>query len=196
METLTQSKLAFEGATLRDLIDRPCWEIAEKLGLGYFGDASLIHGGTFFRRETWMDWGYAEAVRVLSDDGCVFITSGEIHRTDVKNALRSCGWRYAGDDADLYECEPGDIVAEHNWEVVASGESVTDCEISACEGWAGVEPDTDFGGTDDYCCPIVETENGEFFQYRELNSRTRIISLDCLEGFIVRQFLIRMLPTD
>lgn len=193
---MTQEKLALGGGDLRELIDRPCWEIAEKLGLGYFGDSSLIHGGTFFRRKTWRDWEYVEAVRVLSDDGCVFITSGTINRADVEDALRSCGWRYAGEDADLYECEPGDIINDYDGTVVASGEAVIDCEISACDGWAGVEPDSDFGGTDDYCCPIVETENGEFFQYREINSRTRNISLDCLEGFIVRRFLIRMLPTD
>lgn len=193
---MTQSELAFGGGALRELIDRPCWGIAEKLGMGYFGDSSLIHGGTFFRRETWRKWGYADAVRVMSDDGCVFITSGQVHRMDVENALRSCGWRYAGDDAEDYECEPGDIINDHDGAVVASGDAVIDCEISACEGWAGVEPNSDYGGTDDYRCPIVETENGEFFQYRELNSRTRIISLDCLEGFVVRQFLIRMLPTD
>jgi hypothetical protein len=196
METLTQSKLAFDGATLRDLIDRPCWEIAERLGLGYSGDSSLIHDGVFYDPSDWKENGYANAVSVQSDAACVFITSGQIHRLDVENALRSCGWRYAGGDAERYDCEPGDVICEHDGTLVASGDGVIDCEISACEAYAGVEPDCDYGGTDDYVCPIVETSSGEYFQFCELNSSVQNISLDCLEGFIVRKFLIRMLPQD
>lgn len=193
VERITQAGLAEGRQTLRGLIDRPCWEIAEALGLGYFGDCSLIHGGTFFDRSDWEQYEYASAVRVMSDDGCVFITEGTIHRTDVVEALASCGWKYARDAGERWaDTDGGAIVCPYDGTIVAEGAAVVDCEISACEGWAGVEPCADFSGSGDYVCQLSEApDGGEFFQFRR-----QWVSTDCLEGFIVRRFLLGLLPVD
>lgn len=179
---VTQAKLAEGLQNLRGLKDRACFDIAEALGLSYSGDCSLIHGGCFWNPADWDKYGYAEAVRVMADDGHLFLTVGQIHRSDVDSALACCGWKR--------ETAAGPIVNDYDGATVAEGpEAVRDCIISACESYAGVEPCEDFSGRSDWACPIDEDSN-------TFKHEGKAISLDDLEGWVVRRFLIGLLPID
>lgn len=171
---------------------RPAWEVAEALGLKYSGDCNLEHGGFFYDPSDWLENGYANAVSVDISDGCVFVDIGTINRTNVDDALRSCGWKYSD----------GSIVDDSGRVIIEAGEPAGRfalIEIESCALCWGIEQDETCGllGVDPTGMGAVfkitaPDCNSEFFTV----AAGRRVPVDNLAGFVVREYVIPYLCNE
>lgn len=152
-------------------------DICEKLGICYSGDASLEHGGLFYEKENWQKYGYASAIQVSVDDGCVFITVGTISKPkDITSELSCCGWSI--DD------ETGNIVCEHDGIIVAGKNSghYDNVVIEAVSSYSGVEQES---------CAVCKIHNtfGEVGEEYFVDGSKRVNMSD-LQGYILSQYVL------
>ena len=109
--------------TIKACMERPAWEIAETLGIGYSGDCSPVpHGGVFYSRHDW-NCGYADAVEIWDDPDSdrVCVSIGIINKLE-------------GADMDsAFDCIGIDVDDPLRANV--------DCQIDACRSYGGIEPD-------------------------------------------------------
>lgn len=125
---MTQSKKT-RSLTIKALVSRSPWEIAQSLGLGYSGDMSTIpHGGYYYSVADWSEYGYAECVKFTESEGTLYLESGTINKPkDIRPAMECCGW---SPDSEI----PG------NW--VQNGHSVElspEMAIECAEAYRGMD---------------------------------------------------------
>lgn len=167
--TFNEVMRSFRSASRQYGIDSmAAWDVAKYLGIGYDGDGNLEHGGLFYVAENWREpYGSADAVSVMADDGHVYIQTGQVHRSDVSQALECCGY----DVHDSANVDFSDAM-----------------EVSACYHYAGIESSYDDANV---ACPIIERNGVEYFVHDG-----RAIAMDCLQGYVVRRFVSHILPID
>ena len=103
------------------MADGSPWEWAPQLfGLQFTGDINPIdHGGLFYSTADWVEYGYADAIRLDTSEGVLFVTIGTINkpeRSDMADAFRCCG------TPEEFQQDVG-------------------AQIEACDGYWGVEAD-------------------------------------------------------
>jgi hypothetical protein len=66
--------------SIKDVMAKSAWELAQKLGIQYVGDSSPFdHGGTFYETNNWGNYGYARCVSFQSIEGRTLVESGIIN---------------------------------------------------------------------------------------------------------------------
>lgn len=160
----------------RHINDVSAHAVAELLGLDYSGDRNLEHGGFFYDSQNWESYGYADAVRVSIDDGCIFIDIGTIIRPEnMADALRCCRYSIDKETGNIVS-DSGDIVAERG------SEAFRLCEIECCEADGGIESETS------RVCKLIEVWHGNGSDY--FVDGDKKITLDNLQGYVVSKYLI------
>ena len=114
--------------TIKALRELSPWVIAKELSICYSGDMNTIpHGGYFYSTENWKKYGYADAVEFCDYEGRTLVTVGTIHKNDLVDALRCCGFETDGANVWQSGDEPMPITPE--------------IEIECCQAYAGIETD-------------------------------------------------------
>ena len=80
-------------------------------------------------------------VPMISDDECVDVTAleGKIKAASGERRLRICTWNFAGMLSECKQKEVGQVVAKHNFDVVAGQESWERDGFTAKMGINGLE---------------------------------------------------------
>ena len=67
--------------TIAECCSLAAWDIAERLGIAYSGDANCLeHGGVFYSRANWTEYGYASAVEFWTEGNTLHIMLGTINK--------------------------------------------------------------------------------------------------------------------
>jgi hypothetical protein len=137
--------------TIKALCEDSPWEIAKRLGIGYFGDMNPFnHNGHFYSTADWAEYGYASCVRISHYDGLICAESGTIRKPDdLSDAFRCGGWER--DDEDPSKLVQGGYVID----------ITPDVEIECVMDYYGMEVDQDFTG--DYRVTMPEDCNERTF---------------------------------
>lgn len=123
-------KTTTNNLTIDECCSLSAWDIAERLGLGYSGDCNCLeHGGYFYSKSNWTDYGYASAVEFWHEGDILHVTRGAIYKKDeciTDEAIADC---YGSDYSP-------------NGEELAAGcfSRSMELEVDMCRSQWGIEP--------------------------------------------------------